>query len=248
VGHGFGVERNWLPQLREASLKLQPVSQATLHPIAALAGAALADLPLVESPLPAGSAAPTRFAVLLSGDGGWAGLDRSIAASFQQHGIPVVGIDSLRYFWHERTPEQTARDVAAVIAHYASAWHCQQVDLVGYSFGADVLPFVVNRLPPQLVASIATLTLVGPSSSATFEIHVSNWLPGVVTPGLPTAPELAKLQPPLLCLQGTEETSSVCHGLPRATVAQIGRGHHLGGDGDPIVERILSGQPTTASK
>jgi type IV secretory pathway VirJ component len=248
VGHGFGVERNWLPQLREASLKLQPAPAASLHPIATSAGALLADLPLVELPLPAGSAPPVRMAVMLSGDGGWAGLDRRIAASFQQRGIPVVGIDSLRYFWHERTPEETARDVAAVITHYAAAWHCQQIDLLGYSFGADVLPFVVNRLPPQLAARIATLTLVVPSSSATFEIHVSNWLPGVVTPGLPTAPELAKLQPPLLCLQGADEESSVCHGLPRATVAQIGRGHHLGGDGDPIVERILSGQQTTARK
>lgn len=247
VGHGFGVERNWLPQLREASFKLQPPPPASLHPIAASAGTSLADLPLVELPLPAGSAAPTRFALMLSGDGGWAGLDRKIAASFQQRGVPVVGIDSLRYFWHERTPEETARDVAAVIAHYAAAWHCQQVDLVGYSFGADVLPFVVNRLPQQLAASIAMLTLVGPSASATFEIHVSNWLPGVVTPGLPTAPELAKLQPPLLCLQGADEQASVCHGLPRATVAQIGRGHHLGGDGDPIVERILAGQ-TAASR
>jgi type IV secretory pathway VirJ component len=248
VGHGFGVERNWLPQLRDAAFKLQSVAApATVHPIAVSAGAALAELPLVELPLPAGSPQPTRLAVIISGDGGWAGLDRKIAASFQQRGIPVVGLDSLRYFWHERTPDDTARDVGAVVAHYLAAWHCRQFDLVGYSFGADVLPFVVNRLPPQLARGISSLTLVEPSSSATFEIHVSNWLPGVVTTGLPTAPELAKLQTPVLCLHGADAEPSVCRDLPRATVAQIGRGHHLGGDGEPIVERILAG-PSAANR
>lgn len=247
VGHGFGVERNWLPQLRDAASQLQSVPQPTaVHPSALSAGARLADLPLVELPLPAGSQPPARLAVIISGDGGWAGLDRKIAASFQQRGIPVVGLDSLRYFWHERTPDETARDVGAIVAHYLAAWHCQQFDLVGYSFGADVLPFVVNRLPPLLARGISSLTLVEPSSSATFEIHVSNWLPGVVTAGAPTAPELAKLQIPVLCLHGADAEPSVCRDLPRATVAQIGRGHHLGGDGEPVVERILAGQPAAS--
>jgi type IV secretory pathway VirJ component len=222
-------------------MKVLPlVACVLLQPAAQSADRTLADLPLMEQPLRAGCAAPTGAMVLmLSGDGGWASIDRRLAAAFLQRGIPVVGLDSLRYFWHERSPEETARDVAAVITHYLAAWHCRQVEVVGYSFGADVLPFVVNRLPREVAARIASLTLLEPSSSATFEIHVSNWLPGVVTPGLPLAPELAKLRPPPLCVHGDEEPS-VCRDVPRATVAQIGRGHHLGGDGDAIVERILS--------
>ncbi len=43
------------------------------------------------------------FAVILSGDGGWAGLDKKVAAALAAQGIDVVGIDSLRYFWSERT-------------------------------------------------------------------------------------------------------------------------------------------------
>jgi type IV secretory pathway VirJ component len=185
------------------------------------------------------------MALMLSGDGGWASIDRKVAAGLVQRGVPVVGLDSLRYFWHERTPEQTARDVAAVISHYLEVWHCRQVQVVGYSFGADVAPFVINRLPPEVAAKIASLTLLEPSTSATFEIHISNWLPGVVTPGLPLAPELAKLQMPLLCVHGDDDPG-VCHGLARATVAHIGSGHHLGGDGVAIVERILSTSQATA--
>ncbi len=84
---------------------------------------------------------------MISGDGGWAGLDRSIAKSFAARGIPVVGIDSLRYFWSEKTPDGTARDLAAIIQQYQQRWHRNAVYLLGYSFGADVLPFIVNRLP-----------------------------------------------------------------------------------------------------
>ncbi|MEE9877952.1 MAG: hypothetical protein PBU97_16320 [Stenotrophomonas maltophilia] len=43
--------------------------------------------------------------MFVSGDGGWAGLDKDVASSLNEHGVAVVGIDSLRYFWSERTPK-----------------------------------------------------------------------------------------------------------------------------------------------
>jgi type IV secretory pathway VirJ component len=39
------------------------------------------------------------MAVMYSGDGGWVGLDRDVAAVLAKAGVPVVGIDSLSYFW-----------------------------------------------------------------------------------------------------------------------------------------------------
>jgi type IV secretory pathway VirJ component len=208
---------------------------------AMLRDARLAELPLVENPStaePAPSAAD-RLVVLLSGDGGWASLDRAIAAGFASRGIPVVGLDSLHYFWKARTPEQTADDVAAVIVHYLAAWHRSRVDLVGYSFGADVLPFIANRLPAATALRLATLTMIEPSQSATFEIHVSNWLPGITTPGLPLAPEVARFRLSPLCLHGGGNEDTICSDMPASQVEQIGKGHHLGGRGDLIVDRIL---------
>jgi type IV secretory pathway VirJ component len=104
----------------------------------------LADLPIVEVP----AAAPgRRFAVLLSGDGGWAGIDKSLGAAFAAQGIPVAGFDSLRYFWSRRTPDELAADLDRIIRYYAAHWGRSDVLLVGYSQGADVLPFALNRLP-----------------------------------------------------------------------------------------------------
>jgi type IV secretory pathway VirJ component len=202
---------------------------------ARLSGLPLIEVPSKITPQPAGSG---RMAVMLSGDGGWAALDRDIAAGFARRGIPVIGIDSLRYFWKTRAPQQAADDVAATIDHYLAAWHRSRVDLVGYSFGADVLPFIANRLPAATAAKLVTVTLVEPSLSATFEIHLSDWLPGVTTDGLPLAPEMARLKVLPLCLHGGGP-DTICTSLPPAQVQQIGKGHHLGGDGEPIVERIL---------
>ncbi len=35
---------------------------------------------------------------------GWRDLDREIGENLQKEGIPVVGVDALRYFWNERQP------------------------------------------------------------------------------------------------------------------------------------------------
>ena len=98
---------------------------------------------------------------------------------------------------------------------------------------------LVNRLPQKLAASVRSVTLVAPSDSATFEIHISNWLPGVTTQGLPTRPELSRLPVPPLCLYGAGDNDTPCTTLPASQSVQIGSGHHLGGDAEGIVDRVL---------
>ena len=62
------------------------------------------DLGLVELPVAQVSNAP--MVVFLSGDGGWAALDKGLSAQLQQHGMPVVGWSSLTYYWKKKDPEQ----------------------------------------------------------------------------------------------------------------------------------------------
>ena len=58
--------------------------------------AALGDLPVIEVPADPGSPPGDEFALMMSGDGGWAGLDQGVAAALTARGIPVIGLDSLR--------------------------------------------------------------------------------------------------------------------------------------------------------
>lgn len=235
VGHGFGVERNWLPQFLQAyqDVVARAEAQRAARP------PQISDLPVNEVDAAGDSAA---FAVLLSGDGGWAGLDRALAARLAANGIPTVGFNSLKYFWTPRTPEQTANDVARVIRHYLDTWHKTRVLLVGYSFGADVLPFVVNRLPADLKADIDSVSLLGFDARASFEVSIADWV-GSEDAGPATRPELAKLAGlPVLCIYGEGEKDTICPSLAstQVRIEQVGTGHHFGGDYAQLADRILA--------
>jgi type IV secretory pathway VirJ component len=203
----------------------------------------IADLPLIE--LPAEHRGPL-LAIILSGDGGWRDLDKTIAEKLQADGISVVGWDSLRYFWSQKSPEQTARDLGAVIDTYASRWGASKVALVGYSFGADVLPFAYDRLSPEAKAPVVQLSLLGFATAADFEISVAGWLgaaPGV--DALPTAPALAPIDPSMVqCFYGADEDDSLCPLLSPSGKVEIIRtsgGHHFDNDYDALARRILDG-------
>jgi type IV secretory pathway VirJ component len=219
--------------------------------------AQIGDLPVTEVPAEnstaarevSGTAASSdEMALLLTGDGGWAGLDQELATRLAAAGVPTVGLNSLKYFWTERTPDQTAQDVARVMRHYLTAWNKQRVLLVGYSFGADVLPFVMNRLPPDLRSKVATVSLLGVDAHASFEIKIADWV-GTDDDGPSTQPEVevaAKTGIPVLCIYGEGESDSICPGLSRSpqstaiTLAEIGKGHHFSGAHAELAGRILA--------
>jgi len=233
VGHGFSVERNWMPQFRAAYGRL-----AARPPPPVAAASEVSDLPLEE--VHAGGAGE-QFALLLTGDGGWAGLDQELAARLAANGVSTVALNSLKYFWTQRTPDRTAQDVARVMRHYLAAWHAQRVLLIGYSFGADVLPFVMNRLPSELRARVASVSLLGIDAHASFEVHVADWVGGDEG-GPPTRPELAELNAvPVLCIYGEGETDSICPQMPHGMITpeQIGKGHHFSGEYALLADRIL---------
>ncbi len=210
-----------------------------LAPPASTPRATLDGLPLIE--VPAGTPG-TRFAVLLSGDGGWAGLDKQVADALATQGLPVVGFDSLRYFWSARTPQGLAADLDRLIRAYAARWRRTEVVLIGYSQGADVLPFAVNRLPPASRRLVSRLVLLGPGARASFEFHLDDWI-SRDDDGLPLAPELARLAAgETLCVYGKEDEDSICPRLAptQARLIALPGDHHFDGDYAALAQRILA--------
>jgi type IV secretory pathway VirJ component len=237
VGHGFSVTRNWEPQYLAA---YDAVVNAHPREAPRVPTADTADLPLTEVPVPTTTPSET-LAVILTGDGGWADIDKSLSAELVRRGIATVGWNSLRYYWTPRTPESAALDLARIIKHYLSAWHASRVVLIGYSFGADVLPFLVNRLPADAAAAIHSVVLLGPSQSAAFEFHVSDWIRSHTTEFL-TTPEVARLKVPVTCVQGADERDSACGVFKGSglTTVQVGRGHHFSGDYMRLADIVIA--------
>jgi type IV secretory pathway VirJ component len=198
-------------------------------------------LPLVE--VPATRPETDMLAVVLSGDGGWAGIDRDIGGGLAAAGIPVVGWNSLDYYWTPRTPDEAAGDLARVLRHYLSAWRKRRAILAGYSRGADVLPFLATRLPDDLRHRVALVALLAPERAVSFTFHLSDWLDSRPRPdALPLAPELARLHGvPVLCIYGGDDADSLCPTLAAgvAELVTLPGGHHFGGDYDVVVRRIV---------
>ncbi len=210
-----------------------------LAPIAPTAG--IANLPLVE--LPAEPRGPL-LAIVLSGDGGWRDVDRAIAQKLQSDGVSVVGWDSLRYFWSKKSPEQTARDLGAVIDTYTSRWGASKIALIGYSFGADVLPFAYDHLSPDAKVRVVQLSLLGFAPAANFEITVSGWLGAAPDKdALPTEPALVPIDMTMVqCFYGANEDDSACPLLTgKAEVIRVPGGHHFDNDYGALARRILDG-------
>jgi type IV secretory pathway VirJ component len=211
-------------------------------PASATVPEALKDLPIIFVAARPGTAPSDTFAIMLSGDGGWAGLDKEVAASLSENGIAVVGLDSLRYFWAARTPEGLAADLGRMIDYYVTQLGKQRVLLAGYSQGADVLPFAVNRLPPAARSHVVSTAVMGMSEHALFEFHMSNWISDDNS-GPPTLPEVARIGGmTVLCIYGEDETDSLCPRLDphKAAVVKLKGGHHFDGDYAALARTIMT--------
>ncbi len=225
-----------MPEFAAAFARLTPSVQAG----APTAPAVLGDLPVIE--MPAQGGASSEFAIILSGDGGWAGLDKDVAGALVARGIPVVGLDSLRYFWSPRTPQGLASDLDRMIRYYLPRLGKRRVLLIGYSQGADVLPFAVNRLPAPARATVALAAVIGMSAHAIFEFHVTNWLTDDAS-GPATQPEISRIAGlPVLCIYGKDEDDSVCPRLDptKVHVVEMPGGHHFDGNYAGLAQKILT--------
>jgi len=238
VGHGFSPEPEWMVKFKlESALFLRTLEERETAPKAP----EVRDLPLVE--IPASGPASDAMAVIISGDGGWAGIDRGVGQTLAANGISVVGVNSLQYFWTRRTPEGAAEDLNRVLRHYLIAWGKREAILIGYSLGADVLPFMADRLPADLLSSVALIALLGPSATVDFEFHFVDWFRSAARKtDFRVAPEVEKLKgKKILCIYGVQEGDSLCRSLPSGLVQPVAMkdGHHFGGDYRGIAEIIL---------
>src|SRR5262249_2290955 len=116
--------------------------------------------------------------------------------------------------------------------------------LIGYSFGADILPFVYNRLPDKWRERVVQISLLGLGSHAPFEFHMTGWLEMADTSALPVLPELARVDlSKVQCFYGEQEDDKVCDKpeLANAELIRTTGSHHFDGNYPKLAQRILDG-------
>jgi type IV secretory pathway VirJ component len=211
--------------------------------VAQQSSASIDDLPLVELPIVPESltSPPDYFVIIVSGDGGWANIDREIGNTLNAKGIPVVGWNSLQYFWTRKNPDQMGADLSRVIDYYQEQWQLHNVLLIGYSLGADVLPFMITRLTASQRSSIISVALIGLSDNIDFEFHVTDWVSNENENLTPVLPELQKIQGVRIqCFYG-EDDDSLCSSVDPAVITVVRKpgDHHFNGDYEGLAEAIL---------
>ncbi len=201
----------------------------------------LRRLPLVEARAPE----PGRtFAFIFTGDGNWAMLVRELARELAAEGVSSVGLKARTYLLRRRRPADVARHVERVLRHYLAAWEQESVVLVGLSRGADLLPFVVRRLPADLRARVRLLALFSAGTTTNFRFHWGDLLGFHPRPGdVPVLPELEVLRGtlPILCVNGKQDPTALGPTLPPglADYVELDAGHNLGRDHHRAAELIL---------
>ncbi|MEO5813017.1 MAG: AcvB/VirJ family lysyl-phosphatidylglycerol hydrolase [Rhodanobacter sp.] len=202
--------------------------------------------------------------IVYSGDGGWADLDKQLGNAFAARGLPVLGVNTFKYYWRMRTADESAAQLDALMTKYLEQWHKQRVWLVGFSFGADVLPTIIDKLSPENRARIAQLVLLSPSRDFSFEIQFEGYMVSQgrfkafvkrqlekfnKVPHYPTLPPVQAMQRqlPVVCYYGTDDADeSLCTiaGLPRwIQVYPENGGHHFDGGYAPLAARLIEQLP-----
>ena len=197
------------------------------------------NFPVVEVPAAKPSETVTLF---YSGDGGWRDLDRDVAGQMAELGYPVVGVDALRYFWEHKSPEQSAADLALMMQHYREKWGAKHFVLAGFSFGADVLPAIYNRLPEADKQQVSTILLLAMARSGSFEIEVQGWL-GKAGKEAATGPEMAHLPAPkVFCVYGLDEKDESGCTQPQAVGEnlELPGGHHFDENYPALAKRLVN--------
>lgn len=208
-----------------------------LHYIGYFGGPIFFDIPATARPV---RGEERVAAVILSGDMGFrVGMGPQIARRLAADGIPVVGVSSLTYFRHERSPAEVDALVGAAARRALAFGRADRLVLIGQSFGADMLHVGLAGMAPALRARVKLVALVVPTDSVIYRASPSelfDW----ATPdarAIDTARRLTWV--PVVCIHGEEEDASLCPALsalalPNVRSVALPGGHPLRRDPDAV--------------
>jgi len=172
----------------------------------------------------------------ISGDGGFNSFSKQFMQQWNNNGYPVIALNAKSYFWNTKTPEAACKDVESLVNEYLSLWKRNEVILAGYSFGADVIPFIQTRLNTAILNKIKHTVLFSPSKTTDFTIHLFYSDKGSSVPA-----EINKLNKPVLIIYGEKETN-----LPEdqinnklAVIIKVAGDHHYNSELSTVINNVI---------
>ena len=168
------------------------------------------------------------YVVFLTGDFGFNKFDKAIVHYLNVKKVSVVVLNTERYFWSKKNPSQLGHDLDAIVNRYSSKWGRNKVVFMGYSMGAEVLPFAINQLSEKSKTQVLDNILIAPSQKAIFRLKPTDYL-FEEKKGTDIYSELLKMKPQRSYILCDDHVLSLCRKNLEGISDHdfLGGGHHF---------------------
>lgn len=164
-------------------------------------------------PRPAPSGTPVMF---YSGEWGWTPLQQDAASSLAASGRHVLGIDSAEYFGKTIPPEIMAAEFErfrGFLNERAGRPKDAPVILVGFAAGAEIIPYLLNRVAPKSARGVA---LISPDrkGASVFRVSIQLRMDSPPDETFDVETELRRMAPvPVVLMEGSLDPHSEAKAL-----------------------------------
>lgn len=226
------------------------VSARAAAPTAATVKTSRGELELLTF-APGRPAAGRPLVLLISGEGGWRRFDDLLAGFLTDAGYWVGGLDITKYFWDAQDDRQAlAADMRAYAAALASAAGRKEdspMVLAGFSFGADLAPWVAGA--GGWGDRIRGLIMIGPDETGSLQFRIMEIL-GLEPKDhiFSVADALASSKGiPVAFIHGEKDTKSAAPLLapkaaePKKMIIVAGGDHHFSGSEEKLRAALMEG-------
>ena len=182
------------------------------------------------------------FVFYISGDGGMNDFSTNLCKEINESGYDVAALNAKSYFWNKKTPAETAKEIINYLQKQFIGRTNQEFVVVGYSFGADVMPFIVNNLTEATHEKLMSTVLLSPSTSTDFEIHWSDMFGSSKKRSMDVVAEINKLgakKLAIICGDDEDEFPFKQVKIPNFKNAILPGGHHYDKDSNIVAKTIV---------
>jgi len=202
-----------------------------------------------SAPPAGGGARP--LVLLLSGEGGWRSFDDVLAAMLTDAGYWVGGFDAMKYFWEPQDDRAAlARDVRScldALAVRAGREGDAGVLLAGFSFGADLAPWVAGS--EGIRDRVRGLVMISPDETGSLEFRLTELMGFDAKDHTFSVAEALRSAAgiPVLMLHGEKDTKSAAGVLvasasePKRLLTVPDANHHFTGQEEKLRAQLLAG-------